>query len=547
MDENNKIIVNGILTHYGFCIKKSKYPKIILKFIKKHFNVLPDINDEDKEIKKIKVYYEDDNYLIIPKFYSNQVIDIPQTEINEDFINEIQFNCLKNTYNPETINISFLKELRPTQEKITNTVLKKFREKKENEAIGGLLQIYCGGGKTILAIYLACILKLKTLIIVHQEFLMEQWKERIRDFTNATVGIIQQSKFEKDNDITIGMLQTILSRDYEPDEFKNYGLVIYDEVHHLGSNMFSKILMKTSAKYTIGLSATPERLDGMTKIINWFCGDILYKLKRNCTYKVLVKKIYYTSTKNDFKELLKKYNGRMTPDTIKMKTNLINIETRNNLIIDVINILKLKGRKIFIFSERVEHLISLKEQIDEYIKVNEEQHIYTTAFYMGSTKKSERKHAELNGDIIFATLKLAEEGLDISRLDTIIFTMPIKQDKTLTQCIGRILRIDKFEDLMNIPLIVDISDELSCFKIWDKARNYVYDREDYFVQNYYWKDNKLNHPDTIHKNSMNIIFDDIDNEEFIEKNLIKKEEEIKQNKYVKCGGKYEKNIVFEYD
>ena len=95
MDENNKIIVNGILTHYGFCIKKSKYPKIILKFIKKHFNVLPDINDEDKEIKKIKVYYEDDNYLIIPKFYSNQVIDIPQTEINEDFINEIQFNCLK--------------------------------------------------------------------------------------------------------------------------------------------------------------------------------------------------------------------------------------------------------------------------------------------------------------------------------------------------------------------------------------------------------------------------------------------------------------------
>ena len=101
--------------------------------------------------------------------------------------------------------------------------------------------------------------------------------------------------------------------------------------------------------------------------------------------------------------------------------------------------------------------------------------------------------------------------------------------------------------LLPFPLIVDISDELSCFKIWDKARNYVYDREDYFVQNYYWKDNKLNHPDTIHKNSMNIIFDDIDNEEFIEKNLIKKEEEIKQNKYVKCGGKYEKNIVFEYD
>jgi len=546
MNTQNIKIVNGILTHYNFCIKKSKYPTQILKHIKQFFNVIPETNDE-KEIKKIKLYYEDDTYLIIPKFFSNRSLDISDTVIKNESYNKIQFNCLKVIYEHLQINVTFLKELRPVQQKIINTVLKKFRETKDNDPVGGLLQIYCGGGKTILAIYLACILKLKTLIIVHQEFLMEQWKERILEFTDATVGIIQQNKFDKDSDITIGMLQTILSRGYDSDDFKNYGLVIYDEVHHLGSNMFSKILMRTSAKYTIGLSATPERLDGMTKIINWFCGDILYNLKRNCSYKVLVKRIYYKSTKNDFKESLKKYNGRMAPDTIKMKTKLIGINTRNNLIIDIINILKSKGRKIFIFSERVEHLKELKETVDEYIKTNDEMHIYSTAFYMGSTKKSERKHAEINGDIIFATLKLAEEGLDISRLDSIIFTMPLKQDKTLTQCIGRILRIDKYEDLINIPLIVDISDELSCFKIWDKARTCVYERENYFIQNYYWTDNLLNHPDIENKKAMNIIFDDIDDSEFIEKNLIKNENEVIKNTYIKCGGKYEKNIVIEYD
>ena len=85
--------------------------------------------------------------------------------------------------------------------------------------------------------------QLKTLIIVHQEFLQDQWIDRIKEYTNATVGIIRQKKCELDKDICIGMLHTICGKDdYDGDKFKDIGLVIYDEVHHLGSEFFSSFL-----------------------------------------------------------------------------------------------------------------------------------------------------------------------------------------------------------------------------------------------------------------------------------------------------------------
>ena len=96
--------------------------------------------------------------------------------------------------------------------------------------------------------------------------------------------------------------------------------------------------------------------------------------------------------------------------------------------------------------------------------------------------------AEKDGNIIFATIQLASEALDIPRLDTIVLALPIKQDKTLIQSVGRILRNDKLESLTQIPVVVDISDILSIYQKWSEKRNIVYARKNWFVQNYYWED-----------------------------------------------------------
>ena len=499
--------INGVLTNSSFCIRKNKYEDII-NILKKYFTVehAKNLFNEDKE--PIIAYREDDEYLYIPKFIAN-------TEI---IINDItiKFKCKNTFYYPKEINLTFNKVLREEQIKCVEYVINNFTDG-VIEPKGGILHCGCGIGKTIMAIYLICVLKVKTLIIVPQEFLMTQWKNRIEEFCNSKIGIIQQKKIELDNDIVIGMLHTICSKEYT-NEFDEFGLVIYDEVHHLGANYFSNILMKTSCKYSIGLSATPKRTDNMHKIIHWNVGDILYTLKRDFSYKVAIKRIFFHSNNKLFVEKSRMIKGQSYPDVVQMKTNLIKINTRNDLIIQIIIKLKNIGRKIFVFSDRIEHLTTLKEGVDLILTEN---NLYNTntCFYMGKTSKNDKEFAEQKGDIIFVSIKLGEEGLDIGHLDCVLFALPFKQEKTITQVIGRILRKEILENLLQIPMVIDICDSFSIFKNWNIKRNTVYKKNKYFIQDYYFEYNDLDNNNL----TMDNIFDDIIDEQFIEKNLIIKE------------------------
>lgn len=402
---------------------------------------------------------------------------------------------------------------------------------------------------TMLAIYLSWALGLKTLVVTHKEFLMDQWEERISQFTTAKVGRIRQSIIDvEDKDIVIGMLRSLSIKDYPTDILQQFGLVIYDEVHHTGSRVDSQALLKTSAQYTLGLSATPERADGMTKVINWHVGNILYEMEKKYNYRVLVKKVFFRSSDPLFKEKKMWFQGRFAPNHTAMTENITKIKTRNHLIISMINTLKGMGRKILVLSYRVEHLEYLKRIVDEKIKADGETHIYNSYFYMGKTKRGEKKLAEKDGHIIFATMQLAEEGLDISHLDTVIFALPvsiqkdkkkkgkIKSSKALIQSIGRILRNDKLEDLTQIPLVIDLSDMFSIYSSWSDKRNEVYGKKNWYIQNYYWEDLEFLNSSNINKNKpngekkkyMNLMFDDITDEDFIEKNLMITEEAAKE-------------------
>jgi superfamily II DNA or RNA helicase len=199
--------------------------------------------------------------------------------------------------------------------------------------------------------------------------------------------------------------------------------------------------------------------------------------------------------------------------------------SRNKLLIRMIDCLKSMGRTIFVISSRVEHLKILKNGVDQLIKNANEQHIYNTYYYIGPTKKGEKKMAEKDGNIIFATIQLASEALDISRLDTIILALPIKQDKILIQSIGRILRNDKLESLTQIPLVIDLSDILSIYQKWSDKRDQVYYNKNWYVEKYYWEDLDYLYRSSDkdkNKNPMNIMFDNILDEDFIENNLILK-------------------------
>lgn len=452
----------------GYCLDKSKLTDDEIEKIKDSLMVKPRVNlSYCLEQEPFPVHREDNGFLFVPRYWGTSQFGAPVvSSIDTEY---------------KTIDIQFTKKLRPAQETIVATCLEKIKRDG-----GGLICLPCGMGKTALALYISTVLKVKTLVIVHKTFLQNQWIERAEQFTNASIGIIRQKKVNIDNkDIVIGMLQSISTRDYDPAIFKQFGCVIIDECHRAPSRIYSRAMGKIGCKYTIGLSATPNRKDGLTKVINWYVGPILVQLERNSTDTVFVKKFDYTSPNVMFKEKKRFFNGKSVPDMVSMITTLHKINDRNTFITDILEYLVRNSRKIIVFSERIDHLKKLKMLIDGKLKLLErdgeiDHDEITTGFYIGEMKEEEHR-ASAECDIIFATYHIAAEGLDIDDLNTLILATP-KTD--VIQTVGRILRKQECDNGGINPLVIDICDTIPTFQKWGAKRYSYYSKKKYTVDKY---------------------------------------------------------------
>lgn len=347
---------------------------------------------------------------------------------------------------------------------------------------------------TTMAINIASQLGLKTLVITHKSFLQDQWVDRCKQFTESSVGTIRQSKVDTENkDFVIGMIQSISKRDYG-NIFKEYGTIIIDECHHFSSKHFSNALFKLGTKYTIGLSATPYRADGLMRVTNWFLGDIMYQIKIRTNNQVVAKIINYYTTNKLFTEKKRFRKGvGLKVDVVKMITNLLAIDERNQHIVDIIDeIRKDPERKILILSERKNHLKILKDKVDESIHIDVQSNKLLkdeckTYYYTGDLKQKERVEAEKYSDILFGTYQMANEGLDIDRLNTIVLASP---KKDVVQSVGRILR-KVLENGDIRPLIIDMSDNLSMFPNQASKRETYYKKSKYIINYYYLYNDKI--------------------------------------------------------
>ena len=468
--------MNTTLTHRGLYLLKSELKPDKLRLIRNELSVSPylgDYADISGNVNDFEIFYETPTKYIVPRYWGIEKFGIP-TKIN---------------FKGVTSKMTFNGSVRDYQVDIINTCLTKMKE-----SGGGLLSVGCGRGKTVMAINIACRLEAKTLVVVHKTFLQDQWIERIKQFTNARIGIIRQDIVDIENkDIVIAMLQSISMRDYDLKIFDEFKLVIYDEAHHCASKIFSKALYKTGANYTLALSATPERTDKLKKVMDWYLGPTLYKEDRRPNKQVLVKFFKYNTIDPLFKEKLVYRMGDSKPCMPLMINNLVMIKERNEHIINMINsIRKIPDRKILILSGRREHLTYLKDTIDNYIKIDIEnkkilENECKTFYYFGGMKKKDRMDAEMNSDILFGTYEMAHEGLDIDRLNTVILATP---KKNIIQSVGRVMRkILTNGDLR--PLIIDFTDELSIFKNHGERRIKDYKSSNYKIENYFIDNSSL--------------------------------------------------------
>ena len=311
------------------------------------------------------------------------------------------------------------------------------------EKQGMCLNLKPGTGKTVLAIKLITVLKVKTVIIVHKEFLRDQWIDSIVKFTNIpreSIGIIQGSVMETDKPITIAMLQTLWKKDKI--DIK-YNLLIVDEVHNIGAEAFFKSLTNALpiCKYTLGLSGTTERLDGLSPLFEAYLGKIV-KPQENTKETSLTLIPYLLNSSDDaYKVKVNKRTGML--DVIGTTTSLANYRPRVEYIFDII-CKRCLNHQTLVLSERISFLDMLSEMLTE-------AGIEFTCNY-----GKNRTYKQSNNGIILATYAMASEAFDVQDLSVLVLASSISSPNKFIQSVGRINRNNEINEFEKI--IIDIVD-----------------------------------------------------------------------------------------
>ena len=433
----------------GYSIYKENISVEEQQLLRKELNVRPFVPKSSLiKPQPFPVYRESKNKLYVPRFYGLEVYGEPDEMLVKD---------------GKKINLKFKGELRPKQKPVVEKYMKHIKKN-----YSGLLALHTGFGKTCLALNIISRINQKTLIIVHKEFLLRQWIERIEQFLpDARVGRIQAKTIDTDDkDIVICMLQSLSMKDYPKDMFKEYGLSIYDECHHLSAEVFSRAFFKVVTKYGLGLSATMKRKDGLTKVLKWFMGDVVCKLERKGEDNVLVKVINYETNDEYFNKVETDFRGQVKYTTMIKK--LCEFNRRTEFILTVLEDLLKQNPKQQIMI--LGHQKKLLHYIHDAVK---HRAISTVGYYIGGMKEKDLKISE-GKKVIIATYAMAEEGLDIKTLTTLIMATP-KVD--VTQSVGRILR-QKHKQ----AIVVDIVDSHSLFQRHFSKRKTFYRKQKFKIK-----------------------------------------------------------------
>ena len=347
---------------------------------------------------------------------------------------------------------------------------------------------------TVMALKIISNIQKKTLIICSQRILDESVDRTYPKFlSGAKVGKIQGPTFDIENkDIVIGMLQSLYDKDYGANAFQSFGLTIVDEVHRIGSEQFSKTLLKATTPNMLGISATVDRKDGLTKVLYMFIGNKIYSEERKDEDPVCVRAIHFHSNDDEFNEVEVDYRGNTKYST--MITKLCAHNPRTRFIIKILQDLLSEDpdKQIMVLC----HNRSLLTAIYQYIKSwNDDEEMI--GYYVGGMKQVDLEKTEKKR-IVLATYAMAAEALDIKTLSTLVMVTP-KTD--ITQSVGRILRMKHDK-----PIIVDLVDQHDPFqKQWVQRRRYYKKCNYKIIQT---NNKKYTNMDTIdNNNDWKLVFD----------------------------------------
>lgn len=320
------------------------------------------------------------------------------------------------------IDLAFTGKLRSYQQEAVAAVLKRQQ---------GVLEASTGAGKTVCALAIIAARNQPTLILVHNVELLRQWHERIRQFLGIDAGQVGAGKCDV-RPVTVGIVNSVRTR--LEDLVPHFGHIVVDECHRCPSAMFTECASAFDAKYLLGLSATPYRRDGLTKVIGFYIGPVVHRVdpaRLRAIGAVLRPEIVARKTGFVF-------DGDASEEYQRMLTTLVEDPTRNEQIADdVMDELVRGSGTALVVSDRVAHL----EALSACLSRREEDMVLLT----GSTPQKQREaivESLARGDVrvLGSTVQLIGEGFDAPGLSSLFLATPIKFKGRVLQVVGRVLR-----------------------------------------------------------------------------------------------------------
>lgn len=447
---------NCVLTPKGYAIKKTYLTDQQTVSLRTELTMKPKVLDKyQKSIPSFPIYYESATRFYVPRHWGIRHYGEPEgSTVSEGLML------------PETVHLNEAFPPRPFQEEIID----QFMESGAN----GLICVPCGYGKTFMALQIAVRLQRRFLIVVDKEFLMNQWKAEIENFVKgARVGILQGDKIQIDAseyDITICMIQTICRRDFPDGFFDQYGFTIFDECHHLGASYFCKALKKIQTQYMLGLSATPDREDGLTRVFEYFLGEPVYKNTQRAPDKdAVVRAIWFHSEDPAYADVPTNWKGE--PVTAKLLNQVADYEPRNQRMMDLVEeYVRDPRRFLLILSDRISQLNWFEKALST--------RPYRFGYYIGGMKQTDLDKNAEECQILLATYQMASEAFSVKKLNTVLLATP---RKNVQQSTGRIFR-ERIEERKVPPHIIDVIDSHDCHKRRWWIRQRFYKECEYTIQ-----------------------------------------------------------------
>lgn len=393
---------------------------------------------------------------------------------------KIPFGCIADLWKLHPVLADWVININPIQKINYNSKINlyDYQERAVQAAVrkkNGILIMPCGGGKTQSGLEIIARVGGKALWLTHTQDLLNQSKKRAESVLqiDGSFGTITEGKADIGTHITFATVQTLSRMDLS--QYRNeFDVIVVDECQHAAAGaetvtQFYKVLSGLTARYKIGLTATPKRADGLEKSMFAILGDVIHEVSReevkHTTCPIVVKPIY-THFAVDFDEITDDDGNMNYNQLVEM---VITDTKRMKFVADKLNEYVGNGAMI-VLANRVKYLQELARMI------NNDKVVCLSGMGQSKKAKEERKQIleKLNNnelDCVFATYQLAKEGLDVPNLRYIALATPEKDETTVIQSVGR---VGRKADGKECGMVLDFVDDFAMYYSWFVKRQGYY-------------------------------------------------------------------------